>query len=394
MKTDRFILFTFFALATAFASAQESYKYLSLDMQKMEQMKKDIKTGNNEAQAYLSDLKSKAESAVKNGPYSVTSKKAVPPSGDKHDYLSMGPYWWPDPSKPDGKPYIRRDGEINPERNDYSDHSSLGKLTSAVSTLGLAYYYTGDDEYVKQAEKLLTVFFIDPETKMNPNLKYGQFIPGICDGRGIGIIETASLSEMLQGVALLSDSPAWSKDVHAQLQKWIGDYLHWLQTDAYGIDERNAKNNHGTHYDAQSLSMYLFLNDVKGAREHIAKYTIPRMEKQIKSDGSMPLELARTKSWGYDNMNMRGFIQIAMLAEKIDVDLWHYQNHGQMYIKSMIDWFIPYLKKEKEWTWKQIVPAKVTEITPVLEIAAKRYNDSSYLDLIKNLQPIHKNITK
>ena len=123
---------------------------------------------------------------------------------------------------------------------------------------------------------------------------------------------------------------------------------------------------------------------VKGTKEYIKKYTIPRLESQIKPDGSQPYELARTKSWNYSNMNMSGFVKIALMAEKIDIDLWHYQKNGQIYLKSMIDWYIPYLEKEKNWKWKQIQTESVTRIQPILVLAADRYNDKSYIDLIDN----------
>ena len=74
-------------------------------------------------------------------------KTITPPSGDKHDYMSQAPYWWPDPAKADGRPYIRRDGQRNPEINRLTDHDNLGRLTSAVATLGLAYSAERGTEY-------------------------------------------------------------------------------------------------------------------------------------------------------------------------------------------------------------------------------------------------------
>ncbi|WP_417187367.1 alginate lyase family protein [Bacteroides sp.] len=392
MKIHGYVLTILFVQLSSFLPAQSSYKYLSLNINKLDRQKQAIEHKDKEALRYLADIKAKAELALKKGPYSVTYKNAIPPSGDKHDYISMGPYWWPDSSTPDGLPYIRKDGLINPERENYSDQSSLSELIGAVHALGLAYYFTNDNRYVNHAEKLISVFFIEPATRMNPNLKYGQFIPGICEGRGIGIIETAGLVSMLEGVALLSESKEWSGELGEKLQLWIREYLNWLKTHPYGIFERNTKNNHGTHYDAQCVAMHLFLNDVEGAREYIRKYTFARLESQVNQDGSQPKELERTKSWSYANMNMWGFMEIALMAEKIDVDLWNYGKNGQLYIKSMIDWFVPYLQKKKEWKWKQIKMEDVTRIRPALEIAAERYGDDSYLEVIEIFQAIHKNI--
>src|SRR5436305_1129232 len=84
-----------------------------------------------------------ADKDMSAGPYSVMHKKLTPPSGDKHDYYSVGPYWWPDPSKPDGLPYIRRDGEVNPARNDnQTDSREIHDMFGTVQTLALAYRET------------------------------------------------------------------------------------------------------------------------------------------------------------------------------------------------------------------------------------------------------------
>ncbi len=141
----------------------------------------------------LTQLRADADRALTLKPMSVMDKTIAPPSGDKHDYMSQAPYWWPDPQKSDGKPYIRKDGQRNPEINRLPDHDNLGRLTSAVATLGLAYSLHHKPEYAEHAARLTRTWFLDPATRMHPHLKFGQGIPGINDGRGIGIIETRGL---------------------------------------------------------------------------------------------------------------------------------------------------------------------------------------------------------
>lgn len=386
-----FVLLSFILTVDSFCSTGD-YKYLSLQLDQLTEQKRAIEQREKFALAYLKELMVEANRFLKSPSMSVTYKTAIPPSGNKHDYISMGPYWWPNPKTSDGLPYIRKDGFVNPERDKYSDQVSFTNLVKAIQTLGLAYYYTSDENYVACADKLLFTFFVNQETRMNPNLKYGQFVPGICEGRPAGIIETTGLTAIIEGIALLSNSPKWSDNTHKGFQVWVREYYDWLHTHPIGVKERNAKNNHGTHYDKQCISMLLFLEDVEGAKNYIRKYTLKRLEEQVMPDGSQPHELSRTKSWNYSNMNMYGFMEIALMAEKIGVDLWHYERNGQIYMKTMIDWFIPYLKKEKKWKWKQVKEERVTRIKPALELVANKYNDNSYIEQIRDFQTIHTNI--
>ena len=103
--------------------------------------------GDAAIKAAIATLEADAKKALAITPMSVMDKAVTPPSGDRHDYMSQAPYWWPDPSKPDGKPYIRKDGERNPEISKITDRDNLGRLGDAVTTLSLAYAYTGREAY-------------------------------------------------------------------------------------------------------------------------------------------------------------------------------------------------------------------------------------------------------
>jgi hypothetical protein len=280
-------------------------------------------------------------------------KPLVPPSGDKHDYYSVGPYWWPDPTEPDGLPYIRRDGETNPDREKY-DNAGMGRMRSAVEALARAWHFTGEPAYAQRAAQLLRTWFLDAETHMNPHLQYGQAIPGICDGRPIGIIDTAGLITLVDAVGLLEPAEAWSDDDQQQLQAWFREYVAWLFNSEHGQGESRTKNNHAVWYDAQVASFALYAGDSDTARRVLAEVGPRRIATQIEPDGRMPLELARTKSFDYTSMNLRGFLHLARLGEHGGVDLWAYRSEDGRSLEAALDWFAPFVAGEREWTYPQI----------------------------------------
>lgn len=334
----------------------------------------------------LGDLISKADKLVKAGKvYSVMNKEQVPPSGDKHDYMSQAPYWWADPSKPNGLPYIRRDGERNPELNKISDTNEMDALIEESEITSLAYFYSGDEKYAKHSANLIRTWFIDEKTRQNPNLNFGQGIPGINTGRGIGLIETRELYRIIDAAILLQNSKSWTAADHQALKKWFGDYLKWMQTSDIGKDESDEKNNHGTYYDVQIIAYSIFAGKPEIARKQI-EVTKQRIKDQTEKDGSQPLELARTLSWNYTNMNLLGFFTIARLAENVQIDLWNYQTEDGKSIKKAFEWLLPFVKDEKAWAHQQIKPRTFGQTIKLFQIAAQKYNKTEYLELSKKLE--------
>jgi hypothetical protein len=317
-------------------------------------------------------------------PVSVMDKVITPASGDKHDYMSQAPYFWYDSTKPNGLPYLRRDGVRNPEIYKITDRTLLGQLENAARVLSLAWYFTGNEKYADKAAVLLRYWFLDEKTKMNPHLEYAQAIPGINNGRGIGIIESRSLIGIADAAGLLAGSASWKDQDLRSLQQWYARYLDWLLSSKNGNDEHAAKNNHGTWYYAQVIDFALFSGSKERAKQ-LAEESKNRLDSQLTEDGRQPLELERTNALGYSTMNLDGWFSVATLAEKTGVDLWNYQTPKGSSLNTALSWLTPYAIGEKTWNYQQISKYDKKDIYPLLLQAAGKFKDKKYLAYIKSI---------
>jgi len=334
----------------------------------------------------LAKLRSDAEKAMNTKPLSVTQKEMTPPSGDKHDYLSLARYWWPDPAKPDGLPYIRRDGEVNPEITKVPDHENLNRVLDSSKTLALAYYLFGEERYAAHAAKLLRVWFLDPETRMNPNLQFAQATRGRNTGRGSGLIDSRRLSFAVDTVGLLENSPSWTETDRKGIKQWFSDYLNWLRTSKNGRQESQAPNNHGSYYDTQVVSIALFLGDTRLATT-VLNAEKDRISRQIRKDGSQPLELERTRALWYSTFNIAALFQLAKLGENVGVNLWNYRAKDGASLQRALDFLTPYLTKAEKWPYKQIDEVAPDAVAHLYVIAAVKFHEHKYAEIAQQLDP-------
>lgn len=340
--------------------------------------KMKIKNGDPQAVAAYQRLLNSADKLMNKGPYTVMDKTRVPPSGSKHDYLSLAPYFWPNPNTPTGLPFIRKDGERNPSIKAISDDTELGNLEQASEVLALAYYFSGEEKYAERASFLIRTWFLLPETKMNPNVNFGQAVPGKYDGRGEGVLETRGITRIIDAIGLLKGSQGWTETDQKGMQSWISEFLEWMQNSKIGKDELNATNNHGIWYDAQRLSYALFLGKNDLANE-ICRNALRRLDEQMDSKGSFPKELARTNSLGYSVFVMQAFFQTATLSENTDIDLWNVTTPSGKSLQKGVDFLMPYLLKEKEWTGQQIKSYNFSDAVSFIKQASKKMNKPEYL---------------
>ena len=368
----------------AVAHGQDVPATILMDGEMLAKTKTRIAKGDAKLKPALDALIAKADAALGDGPYSVTDKQKVAPSGDKHDYASYGRYWWPDPKKPDGLPYIRRDGDTNPASQSpkESDRSVLESMTIQTETLGLAYYLTGEEKYATKAAELLRVWFLDPATRMNPNLNYAQGRPGHSDGSKSGVLDGRMMTRALEGSLLIGGSSALTDAEREGLKTWAGEFYTWLTTAKLALQEAAAGNNHGSFYDAQTMYFALYSGNTEGAKKIAQQAIENRIDPQIKSDGSMPEELARTRPLFYSIYNLHAMFLMANLAEKVDVDLW---NAGDARLRAGLDYLAPYADPNKPWPKPAIKKADRMKMFAILLMADRAYPDGNYLSMVEKL---------
>lgn len=375
MKT---VLLTIGFFATLCINVQaQSPKVYIMHASRLAEVKKKAQKNDKASLQLIQGVQKEAEKFLTMKPLSVMDKGFTPVSGNKHDYMSQAPYFWYDSSKPNGLPYLRRDGVRNPEINKITDKKLLGDLENATKTLALAWYLTGEEKYADKASLLIRNWFFNEATKMNPNLEYAQGIPGINHGRGIGIIESRAFTGIADAAGLLEGSKSWTANDSKSLQQWYTQFLNWMLTSKNGRDEHAAKNNHGTWYYVQVIDFALFTGDKTKAKQ-LAEESLARLDSQLTAEGKQPLELDRTKGLGYSTMNLRGWFEAARLAEQVGVDLWNYKTSKGSGLRAAVDWLAPYALGEKQWAYQQIEKYGKNEIYPILLQAGYKY-DPSYL---------------
>ncbi len=305
------------------------------------------------ARAYQA-LKQRADRDLSMQPPSVMDKDYVPSSGSKHDYVSLSRYFWPDPSKPDGLPYIIRDGVSNPELGKF-DRNRLSAMAEAVYRLALTYYFSGEEQYAGKATELIRVWFLDKATAMNPNLRYAQHIPGVAEGRCFGVIDAYSFVNMLDGVQLLEQSKSFTAKDSKRLKAWFSRFLQWLQTHPQAQQEGRQKNNHATAYDVQLAAYALYTGNSKAFAEVLEQFPSRRIATQIEPDGRQPQELRRTLAFGYSQYNITHILDLMLMVKHRNMDFRPYCTVGDRSLFKAMDFLAPYMGKGVEtWPYRQI----------------------------------------
>ena len=325
-----------------------------LDHEKLVLVKESIRDNSKEYLPAYQNVLKQADRALMEGPFSVMQKKQVAASADKHDYLSLAPYWWPDPEKEDGLPWIRKDGIVNPmTKGENVDDPVKDRMFNNVRALSLAYFFSGKRRYAKKIKQLLKVWFLDKGTRMNPNLNYAQGIPGKNTGRGFGIIEFSGVVHIITAIEILEMHNNMPKQMDIALKAWLKDYLSWLQTSEFGVFEKSRPNNHGSLHDVQLVSLLLFLEKTDEAKIVLKSVFEQRIALQIEPDGSQPHELKRTKGLTYSILNLSALTKLAFYGKRLGVELWE-RTSKEGDLQKAYDFLYPYLDDTSIWPYEQL----------------------------------------
>ncbi|MCC3159778.1 alginate lyase family protein [Hymenobacter sp. 15J16-1T3B] len=285
--------------------------------------------------------------ALQQAPVTVTSSHSPRSAGGPHDFFSEGDYWWPDPQHPTG-PYIQRDGLTNPD-NFVAHRQAMIRFSRIVGALAAAYQLTGDEQYVRHALGHLRAWFLDAGTLMNPSLLYAQAIQGRFTGRGIGIIDTIQLMEVAQGVLVMQGARAFGAEDLAGIKNWFARYLTWLTTHPYGQDEMNARNNHGTCWVMQVACFARLTGNAELLQFCRERYKTVLLPTQMAANGSFPLELKRTKPYGYSLFNLDAMATICQILSTEADDLWAFQTADGRGIRRGIAYLHPFVADKSRW---------------------------------------------
>jgi hypothetical protein len=327
----------------------------------------------------------KAKQFLHEEPVTVTASTCKRSAGGKHDFYSEGDYWWPDPENPSG-PYIQKDGQTNPE-NFVEHRRAMIRLSEITATLTSAWLLTGEQKYTTQVSKHLKAWFADPETRMNPNMLYAQAIWGRFTGRGIGLIDAYHWVEVIRSVKILEAKKGLSDEQLQPVKAWFAEFLNWMTTHPYGIDEMNAKNNHGTCWAVSAAAMA----DLTGNKEIINlcrnRFKTIFLPTQMADDGSFPLELKRTKPYGYSLFNIDAMCNLAQILSTPEDNLWEFTTPDGKSLKKGMDFIYPFIADQSKWPFAKDI--YIWNEWPVrqssLLFAGMAYKNQEYIDTFLRL---------
>ena len=295
------------------------------------------------------DIMAQAARALTQQPVTVTSEQCIRSAGTVHDFFSEGDYWWPNPADPRG-PYIQKDGLTNPD-NFTAHRKAMIRFSKVIGSLTSAYIITKEKKYTSHAMTHLKAWFIDTATMMNPSLLYAQAIKGKVTGRSIGIIDMIQMMEVAQGVMVMEKAKLINQEDLQKIKNWFSAYLKWVTTHPYGIEERDTKNNHATCWVMQVAVFAKLVNNQQILDDCRNRFKTILLPNQMSKDGSFPLELKRTKPYGYSLFNLDAMATICQVLTNSKENLWDLTLEDNRSLKLSIEFMYPFVANKENWKY-------------------------------------------
>ncbi len=342
-----------------------------------------IKIKNSISKKEINILEEKLNYLLDEPYYNVMMKpRGLVRNINRHNYVSLATYYHPNPNTESGLPYIQKDGYANPEGEKF-DKDKLRKTAYICYYELLLYYLTDNVKYYEDAKKRILTFFVDSKTKMLPNMNHAQMIRGVNMGRGIGIIDfSANFSYTLILLHSLYKMNKIEIKFYDKFKRWLSAYLDWLEYSDIALEERDSKNNHGIMYDFLKLVLYRIFNKKKEIKSLVYSFIDQRLQNSFAEDGSMPLELARTKSISYSLMGFKGIFDFAHLLDDYDLyDLNWYYKKVNFEIKNGFNFLLQHLVISEDWKYSQVVTFDKATLVPLIteaKIIFSQWKDIKY----------------
>ncbi|KAJ7786108.1 chondroitin AC/alginate lyase [Mycena metata] len=286
-------------------------------------------------------------------------------------------------------PYKVRDGQVNPDVRTLNDPSAIngvtqsGILNAVAAAMSSGAKRTGGDSFSKNVATSIETFFLAPETKMSPNMEFGQIVRGPETGKqgtftGIldlrGIICIVNAIEIIQKIG--SD---WTKERATGMASWMRDYSDWLINSSLGKSTASKANNHVTFYTVQRAAVRMALGDKTGAIEAVSGYFDDEFKDQISASGESPFEAVRTRPFHYRCFNLEAMITLAKIGDTLGQNYWSVQSKYGATIQTAVDFTMGVNPKNED----------VTELAPHVAAIAAVYGDpkGKYAAFLKKTMP-------
>ncbi|PML92300.1 hypothetical protein BCT64_16455 [Vibrio breoganii] len=217
---------------------------------------------------------------------------------------------------------------------------------------------------------------------MNPNMNYAQAIPGLSSGREAGIIESRLFINVIDSIRLVSYEldPVLLRNV----KLWFHSFQSWLINSKSGIAASKMDNNIALWYDAQLVSISLFINDSDFVNNYYDKLFFKRIHKHLNNEGILVQELQRTRPWGYMNFSMQA------VGRLIEYSIEHDPKYKRELlkddlIKASYMYIADVVLNPSSWDYDEILGFDKNEGYRALVVATELYKDNDFCEAFKKL---------